>query len=61
MRGTPHTWFGMNHLAPVLNLNEFNFDPRFPIQDVSTGLPFLIVPLKGLDAVRRAHTPILSV
>lgn len=42
-------------LAPVLNLESSDFDTRFPIQEVSTGLPFLIVPLKGLDAVRRAH------
>lgn len=42
-------------LAPVLNLEPGDFDTRFPIQEVSTGLPFLIVPLKGLDAVRRAH------
>jgi trans-2,3-dihydro-3-hydroxyanthranilate isomerase len=42
-------------LAPVLHLNEGDFDTRFPIQEVSTGLEFLIVPLKGLDAVKRAH------
>jgi len=43
-------------VAPVLNLNENDFDTRFPIQEVSTGLEFLIVPLKGMDAVRRART-----
>jgi trans-2,3-dihydro-3-hydroxyanthranilate isomerase len=42
-------------VAPVLNLDESEFDTRFPIQEVSTGLEFLIVPLKGMDAVRRAH------
>lgn len=42
-------------VAPVLNLNENDFDTRFPIQEVSTGLPFLIVPLKNLDAVKRAY------
>lgn len=42
-------------VAAVLNLAEGDFDTRFPIQEVSTGLPFLLVPLKGLDAVKRAR------
>src|SRR6266849_5844368 len=42
-------------VAPVLNLDEADFDTRFPIQEVSTGLPFVLVPLKGMDAVKRAH------
>lgn len=42
-------------LAPVLHLGEGDFDTRFPIQEVSTGLEFLLVPLKNMDAVRRAH------
>lgn len=42
-------------VAPVLNLQEADFDARFPIQEVSTGLPFLIVPLNSMDAVRRAR------
>jgi trans-2,3-dihydro-3-hydroxyanthranilate isomerase len=41
-------------VADFLNLNESDLDERFPVQDVSTGVPFLIVPLKGLDPVRRA-------
>lgn len=41
-------------VADFLNLDESDLDPRFPVQDVSTGVPFLIVPLKGLDAVKRA-------
>ena len=44
-----------DQLAPVLYLDVNDFDLRFPIQEVSTGLPFLIVPLKNLNAVRRAH------
>jgi trans-2,3-dihydro-3-hydroxyanthranilate isomerase len=42
-------------LAPVLNLTESDFDTRFPIQEVSTGLEFILVPLKNMDAVRRAR------
>ncbi len=44
-----------SQLTSVLNLQEADFDARFPIQEVSTGLPFLLVPLKNLDAVRRAQ------
>jgi trans-2,3-dihydro-3-hydroxyanthranilate isomerase len=42
-------------VAPVLGLAESDFDERFPIQDVSTGLPFLLIPLKSMDAVKRAR------
>jgi trans-2,3-dihydro-3-hydroxyanthranilate isomerase len=30
-------------------------DPRFPVQEVSTGLPFVIVPLRDLKAVRSCN------
>jgi trans-2,3-dihydro-3-hydroxyanthranilate isomerase len=45
--------FEKTALTEVLNLSESDFDSRFPIQEVSTGLPFIIVPLKSLDAVKR--------
>src|SRR4030042_288659 len=38
----------------VLGLDESEIDDRFTVQEVSTGLPFIIVPLKSLDAVKRA-------
>ena len=41
-------------VAKVLGLDESEIDNRFAIQEVSTGLPFIIVPLKSLDAVKRA-------
>jgi len=41
-------------VAKVLGLNESEIDDRFIVQEVSTGLPFIIVPLKSLDAVKRA-------
>ena len=41
-------------ISEVLGIDESDIDERFPIQDVSTGLPFIIVPLKTLDAVKRA-------
>lgn len=40
-------------LAPVLSLDERDIDTRFPIQEISTGLPHIIVPLKHLDALKR--------
>ena len=42
-------------LAEVLRLSLADFDTRFASQEVSTGLPFFIVPLCTLDAVRRAR------
>jgi len=47
--------FSAARLAAVLHLDEADFDGKYPIQEVSTGLPFIIVPLKTLDAVRRAR------
>jgi len=41
-------------ISEVLGIDESDIEERFPIQEVSTGLPFIIVPLKTLDAVKRA-------
>ena len=46
--------FDPGEISPVLSIDEKDIDNRFPIQEVSTGLPFIIVPLKSLDAVKRA-------
>lgn len=50
--------FGPQHtpdlLAPVLGLKSTDIDERFPIQEVSTGLPFFIVPLKTITALKTA-------
>ena len=40
-------------MVRVLNLETADLDDRFPVQEVSTGLPALIVPLRGLDALQR--------
>ncbi len=42
-------------LARVLNIEEKEIDPKFPIQEVSTGAPFIMVPLKTLNGVRQAE------
>jgi trans-2,3-dihydro-3-hydroxyanthranilate isomerase len=39
-------------LSRILNLNREEIDDKFPIQEVSTGLPFIIVPLKTLNALQ---------
>ena len=41
-------------ISEVLCINTSDIDERFPVQEVSTGLFFMIVPLKNLDAVKRA-------
>ncbi len=40
-------------ISRVINLEEEDIDSRWPIEQVSTGMPFIIVPLKTLDALRR--------
>ncbi|MEK4066281.1 phenazine biosynthesis protein [Bacillus sp. AFS026049] len=40
-------------ISEVLNIHKENIDDRFPIQEVSTGLPVLVVPLKSLEAVKK--------
>jgi trans-2,3-dihydro-3-hydroxyanthranilate isomerase len=42
-------------MAAVLGLEEEDVDSDFPCREPSTGLPFLIVPLKNLAALRRAR------
>jgi len=47
-------------IAPVLGLARTVFDPQKPIQIVSTGLPFVIVPLMHLDAVKQASVNLIN-
>jgi len=42
-------------IADSVFLDEEDMDIRFPIQEVSTGLPFIIVPLKTMEALKRAR------
>jgi trans-2,3-dihydro-3-hydroxyanthranilate isomerase len=41
-------------LANILNLEVDEIDDRLPIQEVSTGVPFIIVPLKTLASLKKA-------
>lgn len=47
--------FTAAELADVLSLSVEDIDSRYPIQVVSTGLPFILTPLRGLSAVKRAR------
>ena len=51
---TFHDTFDKDIIAQALNLNPVDIDPGFPVQEVSTGLPFIMAPLISLDAVKRA-------
>lgn len=44
-----------NKVSDILNIDIEYIDDRFPIQEVSTGLPVIVVPLKSLDAVRKVR------
>jgi len=50
--------FGKPHpaetMAAILKLPVDDIDGRFPVQEVSTGLPFFIVPLKTIAALKTA-------
>ena len=38
--------------AAVLNIDPSEIDPRYPVQAVSTGLPFIIIPLRRLNTLK---------
>lgn len=42
-----------SRIASILNIRADDLDERFPVQVVSTGLPFVIVPAKTRSAVER--------
>jgi trans-2,3-dihydro-3-hydroxyanthranilate isomerase len=53
--------FGQVHapeeVARVLNLPLADLDPALPIQVVSTGVPFCLVPVRSLEAIGRLAIP----
>ncbi len=42
-------------IAPLLNLSREDLIPNAPIQSVSTGLPFIIVPVRTIEAIKKSH------
>jgi trans-2,3-dihydro-3-hydroxyanthranilate isomerase len=58
MRQLPPTFgpeLDPTQVARVLGLEEGDLDDRHPVQEVSTGLPAVVVPLRSLDALRRCR------
>ena len=55
--------FGLIHdretVVRATSLRDGDIDPSLPIQTVSTGLPFTIVPLRGLDVIRRLQVDLV--
>jgi len=47
--------FAAKELSKVLGIRPDDIDPRFPTVEVSTGVPFIIVPLLNLDAIKRCR------
>jgi trans-2,3-dihydro-3-hydroxyanthranilate isomerase len=50
---TFHQGFAAETMAQVLKLEVDEIDSKFPIQEVSTGVPFIIVPLRTHSALKR--------
>ena len=42
-------------MAASLGLETADLDARFPVQEVSTGIPFIMVPIKSLEAIKKAR------
>lgn len=47
--------FEIDEISRILELKNDDIPYRFPIQEVSTGLPFIIVPLKSKEALEKAR------
>ncbi len=47
--------FAAADLAQILNVDEADIDTRFPLQEVSTGMAFVLAPMVSLAAVKRAR------
>ncbi len=50
-----HIYENTAEVAAVLGLQPDDIDSRYPVQEVSTGMPCIIAPLTSLDAVQRAE------
>ncbi len=47
--------YDISRISRILSLEGTELDTEHPIQEVSTGLPAIIVPLKNLDALKRCR------
>jgi len=58
MKQKPPTFgvvFKADEISKVLNIDVSDIDDMYPVQEVSTGLPFIIVPLKNLKALKNSR------
>ena len=58
MRQNPPTFgprFEAGELARILNIDESDIDSRFPIQEVSTGMAFVLARIRSLAALQKAR------
>jgi trans-2,3-dihydro-3-hydroxyanthranilate isomerase len=46
---------GIKRMTTILNVSESDVDTNWPIREVSTGLPCIIVPLKSMEALQRVR------
>ncbi len=49
--------YGVAEVAGVLGLAEGDLDAAFPVQTVSTGMPFCVVPMRSVEALGRLEIP----
>jgi trans-2,3-dihydro-3-hydroxyanthranilate isomerase len=57
MRQVPPTFLRILDSEPVcgaLGIARESVDERFPVEEVTTGVPFIIVPLKNLESLKKA-------
>lgn len=46
--------FRVGDISGMIGLDAGDIDDRYPVQEASSGLPFIIVPVKSLDALKKA-------
>jgi len=60
----PDPKFGPRHdreaVVRAAGLRDGDVDPSLPIETISTGMPFTIVPVRGLDVMRRLQVNLAS-
>jgi trans-2,3-dihydro-3-hydroxyanthranilate isomerase len=56
--------FGVQHdreaVVRVAGLRDGDIDPSLPVETISTGMPFTIVPLRGLEIMHRLRVDLAS-
>ena len=50
--------YDLESISKVLGVKVQDIDDRYPVEEVSTGLPFFIAPLRTLDALKRVQIDI---